>query len=245
LKEYINLGAWSENDIDCILRDSIHFKATGERIALISEKFLSTPYKKTTLVGGIDESEVFVINLDGLDCFTFIDYVEAMRLSGSFDEFKENLKRIRYQSGEVDYKKRNHFFTDWAEFNRRYVLDVTGVIGGDKTKKIIKILNENQDRTCLLQGVRPRKREIAYIPACEMDASVINKMMTGDYVGAYSELPGLDVSHVGIIVKKGKTFLRHASSREQCEKVIDQPLDEYIEGKAGIIILRPLMPLSS
>ncbi|OQC48752.1 MAG: hypothetical protein BWX58_01022 [Deltaproteobacteria bacterium ADurb.Bin026] len=168
-----------------------------------------------------------------------------MRLSGSFDEFKENLKRIRYQSGEVDYRKRNHFFTDWAEFNRRYVLDVTGVIGGDKTKKIIKILNENQDRTCLLQGVRPRKREIAYIPACEMDASVINKMMTGDYVGVYSELPGLDVSHVGIIVKKGKTFLRHASSREQCEKVIDQPLDEYIEGKAGIIILRPLMPLSS
>jgi len=64
-------------------------------------------------------------------------------------------------------------------------------------------------------------------------------------VGVYSELPGLDVSHVGIIVKKGKTFLRHASSREQCEKVIDQPLDEYIEGKAGIIILRPLMPLSS
>ena len=245
MKEYINLGAWSENYIDCILRDSIHFKATGERIALISEKFLSTPYKKTTLVGGIDESEVFVINLDGLDCFTFIDYVEAMRLSGSFDEFKENLKRIRYQSGEVDYRKRNHFFTYWAEFNRRYVLDVTGVIGGDKTKKIIKILNENQDRTCLLQGVRPRQREIAYIPACEMDASVINKMMTGDYVGVYSELPGLDVSHVGIIVKKGKTFLRHASSREQCEKVIDQPLDEYIEGKAGIIILRPLMPLSS
>jgi len=243
-EELINLGIWSEKDIDCIIDAAGRFDTPGERINLISEKFLNVPYKQSTLMGSIEEREVFVINLDGMDCFTFIDYVEAMRLSGSFGVFKENLRRIRYQSGEVDYRKRNHFFTDWAEFNRWHVLDITGEIGGNKTKKIIKMLNEKEDGTCLLQGIMPRKREIAYIPVCEINVSVVDAVMTGDYVGIYSELPGLDVSHVGIIVKKGKTFFRHASSHEQYRKVIDQPLDEYIEKKAGLVLLRPIVPLS-
>lgn len=239
----ISLGVWSEKDIDCIIRAAGRFNTPGERIDLISEKFLNTPYKQSTLMGSIEEREVFVINLDGMDCFTFIDYVESMRLSDSFGAFKENLKRIRYQSGEVDYRKRNHFFTDWAEFNRWHILDMTGEVGGNKTKKVIKVLNKKEDGTCLLQGIMPRKREIAYIPVCEFNVSVIDAMMTGDYVGIYSELPGLDVSHVGIIIKRDKTLLRHASSHEQYRKVIDQPLDEYIEGKAGLVLLRPIVPL--
>ena len=73
--------------------------------------------------------EVLTINLAGVDCFTLLDYVEAMRLSASFDDFKKNLKKIRYQSGIVDYQHRNHFFTDWIEFNSDLVADVTKQIG--------------------------------------------------------------------------------------------------------------------
>lgn len=242
-EERIDFGIWPVDDFDLIVREAVRFNDPGERINFISEKFLNTPYKESTLMGSSAEREIFVINLGGVDCFTFIDYVEAARLSGSFGEFKENLKKIRYQSGEVDYRKRNHFFTDWAEYNRLYVHDVTGDIGGHKTKKTKKILNTKEDGSCFLQGIIPREREIVFIPVNDMDPSVIAEIRTGDYAGIYSELPGLDVSHVGIIIKKrnDEIFFRHASSLEQYRKVIDQPLKEYLSDKAGLIVLHPIL----
>ena len=51
---------------------------------------------------------------------------------------------------------------------------------------------------------------------------------------------GLDVSHVGIIIRDRDTFLlRHASSDRRSRKVVDQELQEYISGTPGLIILRP------
>ncbi len=244
-KEIIDLGKWSKADLERIMNAASRFSSPGERIGSISQHFLNTPYLKSTLTGSINEQEMLVINLSGVDCFTFIDYVEAMRLSCSFDEFKENLKKVRYRSGGVDYWKRNHFFTDWAEFSRANIFDATGEIGGNRTKKAKKILNMKEDGTCFLEGIAPREREVAYIPVHEMSSSVFAAMRTGDYAGIYSELPGLDVSHAGIIIKadNGECFLRHASSLEQYRRVIDQPLIEYMADKAGLIVLRALEPV--
>ncbi|MCX5809323.1 MAG: DUF1460 domain-containing protein [Proteobacteria bacterium] len=243
-KERIDLGRWSKYELEHIMNTAPHFSSPGERIGFISQHFLNTPYQESTLTGSIDEQEIFVMNLGGVDCFTFIDYVEAMRLSGSFDEFKENLKKVRYQSGDVDYRKRNHFFTDWAEFSKANICDATGEIGGDRTKKAKKILNIKEDGTCFLQGIAPRERKILYIPTHEMNPSALAAIKTGDYAGIYSELPGLDVSHTGIIIKadNDECFLRHASSLEQYRKVVDQPLVAYMADKTGLIVLRALEP---
>ncbi len=240
--ETINLGKWSEGDLERIMAAASHIKSTGERIAFISAHFLNTPYLESTLAGGFDEEEVYAINFAGVDCFTFIDYVEAMRISVSFKEFTENLKSVRYQGGKVEYVKRNHFFTDWAEFNGSNVQDATTLIGGKNAKRITKTLNINNVGEFILKGVTPKEREISYIPVCNIDFSIISSMNNGDYFGIYSELPGLDVSHVGIIIKKdnGETLLRHASSVERYRKVVDQPLMDYLHGKTGLIILRPL-----
>jgi len=68
-----------------------------------------------------------------------------------------------------------------------------------------------------------------------------SNMSTGDYAGIYSEMEGLDVSHVGIVIRKQDTlFLRHASSSTGAGAVIDQDFLEYVKGKAGLIVLRPL-----
>lgn len=243
-KERIDLGRWSKDDLEHIMSTASHLSNPGERIGFVSQHFLNTPYQESTLTSSSNEQEICVINLGGVDCFTFIDYVEAMRLSGSFDEFKESLKKVRYQSGDVDYRKRNHFFTDWAEFSRANIRDATGEIGGNRTKKAKKILNIKEDGTCFLQGIIPREREIAYIPAHNMNSSVLAAMRTGDYAGIYSELPGLDVSHAGIIIKadKDEILLRHASSLEKYRKVIDQPLKDYLSDKPGLIVLRALEP---
>src|SRR5574341_1521626 len=78
------LGSWTEKDLNSIMEQSSKIHDVGERIDFISEKFLNTKYEDSTLVGDIHHPEELVINLKGVDCFTYIDYVEAMQLSESY-----------------------------------------------------------------------------------------------------------------------------------------------------------------
>jgi len=238
-KELILLGNLTPESLNSILYESSKIHDMGIRIDFLSRHFLETPYQESTLRGDINTSEVFVINLEGIDCFTFLDYVESMRLSSSFREFKENLKKVRYQRGEVSFKNRNHFFTDWSEFNSDLIDDVTEQIGGKKVIRVNKILNEKEDGTLFLQGIQPRERLIHYIPANTLDDLIINALRTGDYIGIYSTEKGLDVSHVGIFIQeRDKIYLRHASSLNEYRKVIDQGFKDYIAEKPGIIVFR-------
>ena len=180
-----------------------------------------------------------MINLEGVDCFTFLDYIESMRLSSSFHEFKENVKKVRYQKGAVSFEKRNHFFTDWREFNATSVDDVTEQIGGKTVIRVKKLLNKKADGTCFLPGIQPKERFIHYIPVNAIDDLMIKRLKTGDYIGIYATDKGLDVTHVGIFIQEGdKIYLRHASSIEEYRKVIDQNFKDYIAKKPGIIVFR-------
>ncbi len=238
-EKLIDLGKFSKDGLDQIIRKASEIRYTGKRIDFLSRQLLNLDYVESTLIGDTNTSEVFVINLKGVDCFTFIDYIEAMRLSCSFSEFKVNLKKVRYKSGIVAFENRNHFFTDWREFNSDFIDNITEEIGAKNMIRVKKTLNQKKDRTYFLPGIQTVKREIKYIPSESIDDSVLSKLRTGDYVGIYSTLKGLDVSHVGIIVKDGdKIYLRHASSLKKHRKVIDQDFKKYIVGKPGIIVLR-------
>ena len=238
-KEHILLGKWTREGLDSIIGKSAKIKTVSKRIDFLSGQFLDLDYKANTLIGDVNTPEVFMINLKGVDCFTFIDYIEAMRLSGSFPEFKVNLRKVRYKSGIVAFENRNHFFTDWREFNSDFIDDITEEIGAEKTIRVQKTLNQKKDRTYFLPGIQTVKREIKYIPSGSINDSVLSKLRTGDYVGIYSKVNGLDVSHVGIIVKDGDNIcLRHASSQKGHRKVVDQDFKKYIVGKPGIIVLR-------
>ena len=134
-----------------------------------------------------------MINLSGIDCFTYLDYVEAMTLSRSFAEFRENLRNIRYRSGILSFENRNHFFTDWREFNADIVEDVTAYLAGERGIQIEKTLNSNEDGTNILCGIKPVKRQMTYIPSRMLDDELMGKLKTGDFVGIFSEDQGLDV----------------------------------------------------
>jgi hypothetical protein len=234
------LGKWTRDSLGDVLQKSSSCNTPGERIHYISSLFLGTAYKESTLLGDVAAAEVFVINLQEVDCFTFIEYVEAMRLSGSFHEFEKTLGKIRYRFGKVAFTARNHFLTDWIEFNKGFVDDVTKHIGGLNTILVRKQLNIKDDGTCFLYGIQPFSREIEYIPSTAMTDKLVDNLKTGDYVGIYSASPGLDVSHVGIFIKnEGEAYLRHASSAKEQMKVIDQDFKSYIKTKPGIIVLRP------
>ncbi|MGB9716056.1 MAG: N-acetylmuramoyl-L-alanine amidase-like domain-containing protein [Thermodesulfovibrionales bacterium] len=236
-KELILLGNLTLESLDLILYESHKIYDIGMRIDSLSRQFIGTPYQESTLIGDLNTPEVFVINLEAVDCFTFIDYIEAMRLSSSFQEFKGNLKRLRYKGGKVSFLKRNHFFINWIESNSEYIVDVTEQIGGKTTLSSKKILNKKDDGTHFLPGIPIKDTLIHYIPAKVLNESILKELRTGDYIGIYSKEKWLDVSHVGIFIQEGdKTYLRHASSVKK--KVVDDDFEEYIIGKPGIIIFR-------
>lgn len=238
MKEQLILGQWTADRIDTLLQESSALSGISSRIDFLSKQFLGAPYKESTLIGDADRAEIFVINLKGLDCFTFLDYIEALRVSSSFSGFRENLVKIRYQHGAISFEARNHFFTDWKVFNTEYVDDVTEGIAGGKGINIVKNLNEKDDASLFLPGVACREREIVYIPSERINNAVISRLLTADYTGIYADQKGLDVSHVGIFIRNEKGgFLRHASRVHG--KVIDEDLNQYIHDKPGIIVLRP------
>lgn len=239
-EDIVILGKFSEDSLNEIIAEASGINDPGERIDFLSGKFLDVPYKDYTLTGSNDTEEILTINLEGLDCFTYLDYVEAMRLSGNYTEFRQNLVRTRYKNSVVDYKMRNHFFTDWLVYNKDEVLDATGKAGGDKVSTEIKELNRIDGNRKYLEGIDIVRRAVKYIPSGDIDEDVLKNIRNGDYLGIYSDKTGLDVSHTGIAIKKfGKTYIRHASSREENRKVVEELLTDYIKKRPGLVIIRP------
>jgi len=72
----------------------------GKTMVAVGKTFLGTPYIAKTLEIGTKES--LVVNLQGLDCTTFVENVLAFSLllkneKSSFRDFAEALETIRYK----------------------------------------------------------------------------------------------------------------------------------------------------
>ncbi len=234
MDEELRLGHFTKEKLDLLLKKD--FKEPGERVVFLSQMFIGTPYRGGTLPGGNGENEILIVNFEAVDCMTFIEYVEALRLSRSFEEFKEFLRKVRYKEGVVSYSKRKHFFTDWIIWNCG-LREVTTTLK-KKTVRVKKRLNLRDDGSYIISGVEPVEREIVYLPSEEIDESAMDNLYGGDYIGFYTSLLGLDCSHVGILVRKeGDFWIRHASSARG--KVLDEKFMEYVSKMEGIIVLRP------
>ncbi len=245
MEEDIILGEWTKESLDRLLLASSGIPDCGRRVEHLSRQFVGTPYGENTLKGNSVTPEVFIVNLKEVDCFTFLDYVEAMRRSSSFSQFRESLKRVRYRDASVAFSCRNHFFTDWIVYNVDRIRDVTGQIGGGRAVTAEKALNRKGDGECLIPGLPVTHRTVNYVPTEVLSEDVRGRLQTGDYVGVYSGLEGLDVSHVGIIVRDGADLrFRHASSVPSRRRVVDEDFASYFIGKAGIVVARPADALS-
>ena len=219
--EYINLGKFKNDNSIFLQKD----------ISKLTQKFLDTSYVSNTLSNiEINTSkENLIINFEALDCFTFIDTIEALKNSKDLESFKNKLINTRYKNGDISYLKRNHFFSDWLTNNN--MKDITCSLG--KCNKEKKLLNKNYK---YLKKIEMVQRDIYYIAPEDINLS---KLQTGDYVGIYTKLSDLDVTHTAIIIRKDNlVYLRHASSKKK--KVIDSLLLEYIKNKSGIIVYRSI-----
>lgn len=213
------------------------------RAAAISAGFLGIAYGANTLVGSQSQPEQLVVELERVDCFTYADYVEALKRSDSRDGFLDALKQVRYKDGTVGFLTRKHFFTDWATATGAtpaIATDITSSLSPNAVA-VAKNLNQQDSGGVYLPGLPTAPRTVTYIPGGFVDDAVVAGLRTGDYIGAYAADGGLDVTHVGMYVAdpSGPIF-RNASSLSRYSAVVDQPLSEYLQSVPGIVVLRPV-----
>lgn len=241
-----NIDGYTLYKINTILQELANRPTLShsERIVFISEKFLGTPYQGHRLHGSEEIPEKLVVDFRGLDCFTYLDYVAALYASHSQDEFFRNIVKTRYVDSEIRFDKRKHFFTDWANSRSKTAEDITARLSPHAITQP-KLLNKKSHDQQYIKGIPVVERPITYIPRSAINRQLVNTLSPGDLIGIYTQLGGLDVTHVGffIMTSQGPVF-RHASSNKEAQSVVDSPFISYLSKYPGIVVLR-MKPLCS
>ena len=121
-------------------------KPFDEILINTAKYFLESPYTASTLE--VSDDEKLIINLQGLDCTTFVENCIALSLvvkSGNttFDSYCRQLIAIRYRDKKINgYTSRLHYTSDWMYNNERNGLleNTTLKIGGKRIDKIINFM---------------------------------------------------------------------------------------------------------
>ena len=235
----------------------------NERIITLARSFEGVPYVASTLESN-DGEEHLTVNLDELDCTTFVDIVAALAYTAgqhrtSWRDFTASLERLRYRGGEMQgYPSRLHYFSDWVVDNtaRGNLKEVTNRMPIYKDMvKSINFMTKNRDKYAALADSATfeqlKSYEIGYrnhrYPVVETNRlssrETRDALKEGDIVAIVTKLPGLDVVHLGFIVKddKGIPYLLNASSAQGKVVVDKMPLIERLRrdrSLQGIRIVR-------
>ncbi len=272
LTSCVDAQEYSEKDIDICtstfqlaVDENLHTRPINDVIIEVGKSFIGTDYVSHTLE--VDGDERLVINLTGLDCNTFLEYVLVFSRNikqgkTTFDDYKNELILIRYRGGKIHkYPSRLHYFTDWIYDNEKkgIVKDITEEIGGDKMKlnlsfmsahpQYYKHLKNNPDFIPIIekQEEEINNRDYYFIPQDKI-GGIENEIKDGDLLAFTSTVKGLDVNHVGIAVRldDGRVHVLHAPNVGYQVEITKLPLAEYvmkIEKDSGIIVVRALEPI--
>lgn len=227
------------------------------RVTSIAREFLGAPYVGATLEW---DTEQLRYNLSEFDCTTFVETVLAMALTvadgGSAEEFIRNLESVRYRAGHIDgYCSRLHYISDWAMENeaRGHLADVTHTIPGavSQTLELNYMSVHRQSYPALaddgvfacIQGMERSVSPITYMLVPKHKAGLRNvgeALRDGDIVAFATSTPGLDVSHIGIVLKgpDGIPRLLHASSAAGKVIIDPKPLALYVRSRPSLTGMR-------
>ncbi|MGB6150807.1 MAG: N-acetylmuramoyl-L-alanine amidase-like domain-containing protein [Pricia sp.] len=248
-----------ENKIEAI--EGLLEKDFGKTLVAVGKTFIGTPYVAKTLEIGVVET--LVVNLQGLDCTTYVENVLAFGLmleegESSFKNFTETLENIRYKDGKLDgYASRLHYFSEWIANNEKKGLlkDITAEIGGTEITKDINFMSTHRDLYPFLSDDENFKKILASenylnghaICILPQDQIAANEHLirTGDIIALTTSIDGLDVTHTGIAIREndGRIHLLHASTGSMEVEVSELPLTDYlkkIKSNTGIMVARPI-----
>ncbi len=224
--------SFSRRFVAQLLSETKADRSVGGRVDAISRRFLGCPYESNPLIGSAGTPEVFTTSLDTFDCVTYIETVLALARASAVGDFTKWLRRIRYERGRIQWRRRNHYMTAWIRNTRRQrlvspvsVLDIPAVTND-------RVLN-------LVPGLTIRRVRVKCIPKRAMPR-LEPHLRCGDLMFFASTRRNLDVFHAGIIARHGKRLLlRHASRSRGA--VVEQGLAEFLKANrmAGVIVARP------
>lgn len=260
-------GLWDDYDealcnkkFKLLASEGVKSLPIGDAIGEVGKSFIGTDYVAGTLDKNM--SEGLVINLTGLDCVTFVEnclvFARCIKKGKtSFDDYKAELKNIRYREGKIDgYSSRLHYFCDWIYDNEQkgVVKNITADIGGVPYNKTIDFMTTHTKSykqladSAQLEGVTVAENDINtryhyYIPTGDI-SKAYEQMQTGDIIATTTSIGGLDVTHTGYVYKEGGgTYFMHASSKMKQVIISGEELQDYVASdskKTGIMIARPL-----
>lgn len=221
----MNMRFHCENDtikINRLLEDGLKSNIDNANALMVfyANKLLGTPYVAHTLEG---EQELLTINIDELDCTTFVETLYALTRTTlshrtSWRDYANNLESIRYRNGVMsDYSSRLHYMSEWIVNNsaRGNVKDVTPDFKSCKYMiKTIDFMSKHRDAykslTDSLQFEKIRNYEVGFrshrFPYIKKESinskDTKHTFKSGDIIGMVTKIEGLDISHLGIVIKE-------------------------------------------
>ena len=243
---------------------SLAEKPINEVIVELGKSFLGTDYEAHTLEKG--EKEELIINLTGLDCYTYMESLIALARcikSGdtSFENYTKEIESLRYRNGVMgDYPTRLHYASDWLYdvAKRGFIKDITKEIGGEVFENNVNFMSTHPESYKFLKNndefvkaIAETEKEISareyfYIPQDEIE-SIEDKIQEGDLLMFTTSIKGLDIAHNGIAVKMddGRIHVMHAPQVGTKVQISEKPLPDYVKAvkkQNGLIVARVLEP---
>jgi len=215
-----------------LLSETKDDRSIANRIDALSRRLLGHPYKPDPLIGSAGTAEVLTASLDGFDCVTYIETVVALARASNVDDFIEWLRKIRYEQGRIQWRRRNHYMTRWISNNVRTAILRPVSAPNIPTVNYARILT-------VVLGLEPVRTRVKSVPKAAVPR-LKRYMRSGDLIFFASTRRNLDVFHAGIIVcDRERVLMRHASRSKGV--VVEQELSEFLKANrmAGVIVVRP------
>ena len=240
----------------------------GERTARVAREMVGAPYTNYTLEVD-DRIESPVVNMDGMDCWTYYENALAISRLLAFkpgpykpQDMLHMVELERYRDGRCNgnYLSRMHHLEEVFHDNQRrgYAVNITSRIPG-----AVRLTREIKEMTVQWKSYRYLKNNPSLVePMGRIEAQVSklpvyhvpkNKvydaekyLQNGDVCAITSTWKGGYTSHVGLIIRlKGRAYFTHATSDRDKGRmtIIDRPITDYLKASsshAGIIICRPM-----
>lgn len=240
----------------------------GERTATVARELLGAPYTGYSLEVD-DRIESPVVNLQGMDCWTFYENALAFSRMIAFkpgpyqpEDLLHMVELERYRDGICtgNYLSRMHHLEEVFHDNQRrgYAVNITSRIpGAERLSREIREMTVGwksyrylKNDPSLLPAMGRIEAQVSRLPVYHIPKAKVraaeNYLQNGDICAITSTWKGGYTSHVGLILRvKGRAYLTHATSdRDKGRKtILDRPITDYLSGSsnhAGIIICRPL-----
>lgn len=239
----------------------------GERTVRVARELVGAPYTNYSLEVD-DRIESPVVNLYGMDCWTF--YENALAISrmlaykpGPYkpEDMLHMIEIERYRNGVCtgNYLSRMHHLEEVFSDNQRrgYALNITPRLpGAQRLRREIREMTVSwksyrylKNNKSLIEPMGRIEAQVSKLPVYHVPKSKVRDiekyLQNGDVCAITTNWKYGYTSHVGLIVRlKGRAYFTHATSDRSKGRmtVIDRPITDYLNGSskhAGIAVCRP------